>query len=31
MAEGLMSEEAQAQCGADYGMPSGERMNQRNG
>lgn len=31
MAEGLMSAEAQAQCGAEYGMPSAERMNQRNG
>lgn len=31
MAEGLMSAEAQAQCGAEYGMPSIERLNQRNG
>jgi putative transposase len=31
MAEGLMDAEAQAQCGAQYGMPSAERVNQRNG
>ena len=31
MAEGLMDAEAQAQCGADYGVPSAERLNQRNG
>jgi transposase-like protein len=31
MAEGLMDAEAQAQCGAPYGMPSAERANQRNG
>ncbi len=27
MAEGLMDAEAQAQCGAQYGMPSAERIN----
>src|SRR5688572_7692526 len=31
MAEGLMSAEAQTLCGAEYGMPSAERVNQRNG
>jgi transposase-like protein len=31
MAEGLMDAEAQALCGAQYGVPSLERVNQRNG
>jgi len=31
MAEGLMDAEAQARCGAEYGQPSAERVNQRNG
>jgi len=31
MAEGLMDAEAQARCGAEYGQPSTERVNQRNG
>ena len=31
MAEGLMDAEAQSMCGAQYGMPSPERINQRNG
>lgn len=31
MAEALMSAEADAICGADYGERSGERVNRRNG
>jgi putative transposase len=31
MAEGLMDAEAQALCGAQYGVPSADRVNQRNG
>jgi transposase-like protein len=31
MAEGLMSVEADAICGAEYGQRSGERVNRRNG
>jgi transposase-like protein len=31
MAEGLMDAEAQALCGAQYGAPSADRVNQRNG
>ena len=30
-AEALMSREANAACGAEYGERSGERLNQRNG
>ncbi|GAB3976692.1 hypothetical protein GCM10029978_064250 [Actinoallomurus acanthiterrae] len=31
MAEALMSAEADAFCGAEYGQRSGERVNRRNG